>query len=386
MRQAAEEMGRKSYLNRLANPRRPIPSKRSKEADPLEVGITNNSNHLYPVRLPCTALIVLFVVLHRFPVVLCDGPIISNLVSNSHPILLVMYIPCHGYGLLNKWFPGESAIHDHISTFIQCSHEEREEYQFSGLEHVIMMTPGADSSINDIRLFECISFNHHRVCCSGRPEGSDMRYFLEHSALASSHPTTHQKKNRAPIGNGCRNHHLSAVGFIMGSNADGLHLLHQCRYDSCDLQVLYVLAEPLTTRRLSQLGLRGGRELREMGSGVIPVESKITENAFVQLLDKLHIQRFVVRTLVYVLDPHLPSCNCTISACHPLEEMRQNKMQNVEEGQAKSYQHSGGSFPAAPPARTRPAQAPAVDPSSAAASSVAGRAVLRRWYRQSEWQ
>jgi len=45
-------------------------------------------------------------------------------------------------------------------------------YKFSSLKHVIVMTHGANGSVDDIRLFECISLYHNRLCLCSWPERS----------------------------------------------------------------------------------------------------------------------------------------------------------------------------------------------------------------------
>ncbi|KAG9142924.1 hypothetical protein Leryth_016274 [Lithospermum erythrorhizon] len=63
--------------------------------------------------------------IHLLPVAFCYNSIIIYSITNSHPVTASVDISGHGYCLHNKWYPGECAIHNHISAFIKCCYKKR---------------------------------------------------------------------------------------------------------------------------------------------------------------------------------------------------------------------------------------------------------------------
>lgn len=125
-------------------------------------------------------------------------------------------------------------------------------YELCGLEHVVVVSHGADGAVDDVRLLECVGLHHHGVGLRVGPEGL-LLDLLEHRALAGAHPAAHQQQHRAALrvrhgGHHVRHRRLAAAR--RRDDADRLHLLHQRRDHTRHLQLTrHALETLLPVRR-----------------------------------------------------------------------------------------------------------------------------------------
>ena len=94
-------------------------------------------------------------------------------------------------GLISTFDPGMFCfLKLKISTQVEKKRGGWILYQFSSLKHVIVMAHGAIGSVGDIRLFECISLYHNRLCLCSWPERS-AQLFIDQCPIKSQSQGMH---------------------------------------------------------------------------------------------------------------------------------------------------------------------------------------------------